>query len=63
VPRVSVDEAKVRWDAKSAVFVDVRGKGDYAAGHIANAVSVPLAQIEAGDSSLLRDAELITYCT
>ncbi len=63
VPRLSVDEAKAGWDAKSAVFVDVRGQTDYAAGHIANAVSLPLAQIEAGDTSLPREAEIITYCT
>ncbi len=63
VPRVSVDEAKARWDAKSAVFVDVRGQTDYATGHIANAVSLPLAQIEAGETTLPREAEIITYCT
>lgn len=63
VPRVSVDAAKAGWDAKSAVFVDVRGQTDYATGHIANAVSLPLAQIEAGDTTLPREAEIITYCT
>lgn len=63
VPRLSVQEAKMQWDAKAAVFVDVRGQSDYAAGHIANAISLPLVQIEAGDATLPRQAEIITYCT
>ncbi|MCC7165680.1 MAG: zinc-ribbon domain-containing protein [Anaerolineae bacterium] len=63
VPRLSVVEAKTSWDVKNAVFVDVRGQGDYTAGHIANAVSLPLAQIEAGDVTLPRQAEILTYCT
>lgn len=63
VPRHSVEEAKLRWDAKAAIFVDVRGKSDYAAGHIPNAVALPLAQIEAGDPTLPLQAEILTYCT
>jgi hypothetical protein len=63
VQRVPLVEAKASWDAKSAIFVDVRGQSDYVAGHIPNAVSLPLAQIEAGDSTLPRQAEILTYCT
>ena len=63
VPRLSVVEAKASWDAKNAVFVDVRGQSDYAAGHIANAVSLPLAQIGEGDTTLPLQAEILTYCT
>lgn len=63
VPRLSVVEAKASWDAKNAVFVDVRGESDYAAGHIANAVSLPLIQIGEGATTLPLQAEILTYCT
>ncbi|HEY66148.1 MAG TPA: zinc-ribbon domain-containing protein [Caldilineae bacterium] len=63
VPRISVEEAKARYDAGTAIFVDVRSVGEYETAHIPNAVSLPLADLEARYQELPRDAEIITYCT
>lgn len=63
VPRLAVQDAKALLDARGAIFVDVRGAGDYAMGHIPGAVSMPLPEIEARYTALPRTATIITYCT
>ncbi len=63
VPRISVEEAKARFDAGTAIFVDVRGSREYAAGHIPNAVLIPLPDLDERYRELPKDAEIITYCT
>jgi 3-mercaptopyruvate sulfurtransferase SseA len=63
VPRVSLEEAKAAFDAGTAVFVDVRGADDYATGHIAGALSIPLSDIEAASAELDPGDWIITYCT
>ncbi len=63
VPRISPAEAKTRYDAGTAIFVDVRSQGEYDTAHIANAVSLPLADLEARYQELPQNAEIITYCT
>ncbi len=63
VARLELTDAKARYDAKSAVFVDVRGQSDYAAAHIPGALSLPLGELEARLAELPRDREILTYCT
>jgi 3-mercaptopyruvate sulfurtransferase SseA len=65
VPRVSLEEAKAALESGAAVIVDVRSKDAYAAEHIAGAISIPLADIEANPSgvNLEKDKWIITYCT
>jgi predicted nucleic acid-binding Zn ribbon protein len=63
VPRISVTEAKARYDAGAAIFVDVRTQGQYETAHIPQAISLPLADLEARYQELPKDAEIITYCT
>lgn len=63
VLRIEIGDAKARYDSESAVFVDVRGQSDYAAAHIAGAVSLPLAEIETRYTELPRDRAILTYCT
>lgn len=63
VPRISVEEAKGRYDAGKAYFVDVRDEESYAATHIDNALSLPLTELETRYQELPKDAEIITYCT
>lgn len=62
-PRVSLADAKAAYDAKSAVFVDVRPKASYDQGHIAGAVSLPLAEMDTGYTRLDPSRWIITYCT
>lgn len=63
VQRISVADARARFDAEQATFVDVRDAEAYTAAHIPDSVPLPLAELEAGMPPLPRDAEIITYCT
>jgi hypothetical protein len=63
VARISVAEAKERFDGNTAVFVDTRDIEDYEASHIPGAVHMTIADIEARHMELTTSPEIITYCT
>ena len=63
VPRISLEEAKSALDAKTAVFLDVRGAGSYAASHVPGALSIPLNELEGRLAELDPEQWIITYCT
>jgi hypothetical protein len=63
VPRMSLAEAKARFEAGTAIFVDVRSREDYETAHIPRAVSLPLADLAARYQELPREAEILAYCT
>jgi len=63
VPRISLAETRARYDAGTALFMDVRSQGEYDTAHIPDAISLPLANLDARYQELPRDAEIITYCT
>lgn len=51
-----------RAHKQGAVVLDVRPLGEYAAGHIPGAISVPLEELEARLASLPRGVEIVAYC-
>jgi rhodanese-related sulfurtransferase/DNA-binding transcriptional ArsR family regulator len=59
---VGFDELRSRLKSGSAVVVDVRPAAEYAAGHIAGAVSIPYDEIEDRLNELPRDKEIVAYC-
>ena len=63
IKRVSLDDAKAALDAKTAVFVDVRGVDAYAMSHVAGSLSIPLADLETRLGELDPNQWIITYCT
>ncbi|MFQ6058841.1 MAG: rhodanese-like domain-containing protein [Anaerolineae bacterium] len=63
VPRILVAEAKAKFDAGTAVVVDVRTAEEYAQAHISGALSIPLGELDQRYGELPRDKEIITYCT
>ena len=65
VPRITVEDAKAAVDGNEAVIVDVRSAESFAAGHIAGAISIPLAEFETNISNIALEKEqwIITYCT
>lgn len=63
VERISLDEAKARSDAGTAVLLDVRPAEDYQALHVANAISIPLTDLPHRHIELDKAAEILTYCT
>src|SRR5512142_2917662 len=64
VPRVTVKDAKAALENGSAVIVDVRSPASFQMSHIAGAISIPLADIEANPMGLNLDKDqwIITYC-
>ncbi len=63
VPRISLEDAKAAFDAKTAVFIDVRGTENYDQVHIAGALDITADQYAVRLASYDRDTLIITYCT
>jgi rhodanese-related sulfurtransferase len=65
-PVVNATQATQLINREDALMVDVRDPGEFGAGHILGAKSVPLARLEAGDLpndlSKRKDKSLILYC-
>ena len=61
--RLSLEESKAAFDNGAAVFLDVRSRSAYAAGHISGALSIPLLELEPRISELDPNQWIITYCT
>lgn len=59
--------AKQVFDAGDALFVDVRSRETFGAGHIPGAVSLPLGEfdalVEAFARDVPRDKPIVTYCS
>jgi len=56
------DELVTRMKKGAVVLLDVRPPEEFAAGHIAGAVSVPLGLLEELLDTLPADAEIVAYC-
>jgi hypothetical protein len=63
VPRIRIEDAKDAFDAKTAIFIDVRGTDNYNLVHIPGALELSMDQYETGLADVGRDALIITYCT
>ena len=65
VPRVSLEDAYVAYNDGTAIFVDVRSKQAYDAGHIPGSQNIQLGEFETNPTKLkLPKGEwIITYCT
>jgi rhodanese-related sulfurtransferase len=62
-PLVEARALRERQAAGDAPLVlDVRGPDEYAAGHVAGALNIPLDQLRARLGELPRDREVVTYC-
>jgi rhodanese-related sulfurtransferase len=65
-PSVTAAQATQLINREDALVVDVRDPGDYGAGHILGAKSVPLARVEAGevpnDVLKRKQKSVIVYC-
>jgi rhodanese-related sulfurtransferase/DNA-binding transcriptional ArsR family regulator len=59
---VGFDELKTRLRDGSVMIVDVRPAEEYAAGHIAGAISIPHDQIEDRLREIPKDKEVVAYC-
>jgi rhodanese-related sulfurtransferase len=48
--------------AASPLVIDVRGPTEYAVGHVAGAVNIPLGNLESQLSQIPQDRPVVTYC-
>lgn len=62
-PRVELADAKAQFDAGQVLFVDVRDAEAYAAAHIPESMSLPLAGLESTIPPLPKETWIVTYCT
>jgi len=62
IDQVTASELARRLQRGRVVVLDVRPADEYAAGHIAGARSIPMADLEAGADALPRSREVIAYC-
>ena len=65
--KITPQQAKARMAEPGVIVLDVRMQQEYDAGHIANAVLLPLPLIEAGDTVVAKvlpdkDVEILVYC-
>jgi rhodanese-related sulfurtransferase len=61
--RISPQDVRARQDAGAdPVVIDVRDPDQYAAGHVAGALSIPIAELPEKLAELGRDHQIITYC-
>jgi predicted sulfurtransferase len=63
VPRVMVEEAYNAVVNGEAVLVDTRSETQFAVGHAAGAINIPVEQTESRLAELDPDTWVITYCT
>lgn len=60
--RISVEELRTRLEQGRVVLLDVRPPSEYAAGHLPQAVSIPLDELERRVSELPRRCTIVAYC-
>lgn len=63
VARISAEDLRERVNRGDTVVIDVRDAASYAQGHIAGAISMPFATVEAQLDALPKGKHLVTYCT
>ncbi len=59
---ISFDELRARLRDDTVILVDVRPALEYAAGHIAGAISIPYDEIESRLREIPKNKEVVAYC-
>jgi rhodanese-related sulfurtransferase/DNA-binding transcriptional ArsR family regulator len=62
IEAVSRAELLQRVNDGTAVVVDLRPREEYAAGHVAGAISIPLPELELRLAELPTEVEIVAYC-
>ena len=60
--RISLNEAKAMMDSGNAVVIDVRQPDEWASGHVAGAIHIPVDDIGARIDELPADKDLLFIC-
>lgn len=59
---ITLDDLQARSRKEKIMLIDVRPEEEYDAGHIPNAVSIPLAQLKKRLNELPKNKTIIAYC-
>jgi rhodanese-related sulfurtransferase/predicted transcriptional regulator len=59
---ITCEELRRRLADRSVVLLDVRPEGEYRAGHVPGARSIPLAELKAQVKTLPKRKEIVAYC-
>lgn len=59
---ITLDDLLARSKKEKLMLIDVRPEDEYKAGHLPNAVSIPLAQLKKRLSELPKEKTIIAYC-
>lgn len=59
---ITLDDLLVRSKKEKVILIDVRPEDEYNAGHIPDAVSIPLAQLKKRLNELPKNKTIIAYC-
>jgi rhodanese-related sulfurtransferase len=59
---VSIDELLTRARSRQVVVLDTRPANEYAAGHIAGAISIPIDEMQRRLRELPKDKDYVAYC-
>ena len=62
VEEITHADLAARLAAGDVIVLDVRPTAEYAAGHIAGARSIPIAQLTESLKAIPRDVEIVAYC-
>lgn len=59
---IGTEELLRRLDSGSIVAIDVRPEAEYAGGHLAGAIHIPLDELPGRIAELPRDRDIVAYC-
>jgi Rhodanese-like domain len=62
-PRISLEDAKKDYDAKTAVFIDTHGIAQYDSEHITGAINIPANELNKYFDKIPKGKKLIVYCS
>lgn len=61
--RISLADAKKAFDAKTAVFVDVRSADAFQQERVSGALNIPIGELDASMNKLPKGKMMIVYCS
>jgi hydroxyacylglutathione hydrolase len=62
IDSVSLEDVADRLGNRNAMVLDVRGEGEWRAGHIPGSINLPLGELESRSAELPRDRPLVVHC-
>lgn len=62
-PRISLEDAKKDYDARTAIFIDTRPEGSYKTEHVKGAINIPSDQMAARYAEIPKNKKIIAYCS